>query len=126
MSDVKEILSDTQAVLLLCGYFGKMAPGSAKPLAAGEYGRLARWLVERQQRLAAPAQQRQIVVGVAGVLRVLGRDRLGQVQLAVGPRLEAVQEVAHGRLEHREEPIAHLHHALAAFHAVDLILRRSQ
>ena len=50
MSDVKEILSDTQAVLLLCGYFGKMAPGSAKPLAAGEYGRLARWLVERRQR----------------------------------------------------------------------------
>jgi predicted Rossmann fold nucleotide-binding protein DprA/Smf involved in DNA uptake len=50
MSDVKEILSDTQAVLLLCGYFGKMAPGSVKPLAAGEYGRLAKWLVERQQR----------------------------------------------------------------------------
>lgn len=50
MSDVKEILSDTQAVLLLCGYFGKMAPGAAKPLATGEYGRLARWLVERQQR----------------------------------------------------------------------------
>lgn len=50
MSDVKEILSDTQAVLLLCGYFGKMAPGAAKPLAAGEYGRLARWLVERRQR----------------------------------------------------------------------------
>ncbi len=50
MSDVREILSDTQAVLLLCGYFGKMAPGATKPLAAGEYGRLAKWLVERRKR----------------------------------------------------------------------------
>lgn len=50
MSEVKEIQSDTQAVLLLCGHFGKAAPGAAKPLAAGEYGRLTRWLLERGQR----------------------------------------------------------------------------
>lgn len=50
MSEVKEIQSDTQAVLLLCGHFGKAAPGGVKPLAAGEYGRLARWLMGRSQR----------------------------------------------------------------------------
>jgi len=52
MSAVKEIAADTQAVLLLCGYFGKMAPGAAKPLAGAEYGRLAKWLMDRQQRPA--------------------------------------------------------------------------
>lgn len=52
MSVVKEITADTQAVLLLCGYFGKVAPGAAKPLAGGEYGRLAKWLMDRQQRPA--------------------------------------------------------------------------
>jgi predicted Rossmann fold nucleotide-binding protein DprA/Smf involved in DNA uptake len=50
MSEVKEIHGDTQAVLLLCGHFGKTVAGAAKPLAAGEYGRLARWLMERRQR----------------------------------------------------------------------------
>lgn len=50
MSEVKEIPSDTQAVLLLCGHFGKAAPGGVKPLASGEYGRLTRWLLERRQR----------------------------------------------------------------------------
>ncbi len=50
MSAVKEILGDTQAVLLLCGYFGKATPGAVKPLAAGEYSRLAKWLVEQRRR----------------------------------------------------------------------------
>lgn len=52
MSAVKEIAADTQAVLLLCGYFGKMALGAAKPLAGAEYGRLAKWLIDRRQRPA--------------------------------------------------------------------------
>ena len=52
MSAVKEIAADTQAVLLLCGYFGKLAPGAAKPLAGSEYGRLAKWLIDRRQRPA--------------------------------------------------------------------------
>ncbi len=50
MNVVKESVTDTQAVLLLCGYFGKA--GALKPLSAGEYNRLAKWLVEQKRRPA--------------------------------------------------------------------------
>ena len=52
MNEVKEILSDTQAVLLVCGYFAKAAAQAPKPLSIGEYARLAKWLVDRKRRPA--------------------------------------------------------------------------
>lgn len=41
---------DTQAVLLLCGRFGKQEAGEVKPLSQGEYDRLAEWLVQHGMR----------------------------------------------------------------------------
>jgi len=52
MNGVRELRTDTQAVLLLCGYFGRAGDGTVKPLAGGEYSRLAKWLIERKRRPA--------------------------------------------------------------------------
>ncbi|MBA4158338.1 MAG: DNA-protecting protein DprA [Gemmatimonadetes bacterium] len=43
---------DTQAVLLLCGTFGKKPEADVKPLSVAEYNRLAQWLHENAMRPA--------------------------------------------------------------------------
>ncbi len=44
--------ADTQAILLLCGHFGKKAKGEIKPLIPSEYARFAQWLQAQDMRPA--------------------------------------------------------------------------
>jgi predicted Rossmann fold nucleotide-binding protein DprA/Smf involved in DNA uptake len=43
---------DTQAILLLCGHFGKKTETNIKPLTPSEYARFAQWLQAQQMRPA--------------------------------------------------------------------------
>jgi predicted Rossmann fold nucleotide-binding protein DprA/Smf involved in DNA uptake len=53
MNNTEHQLSpDTQAILLLCGHFGKKTLGEIKPLTPSEYAWLAQWLQEQNMRPA--------------------------------------------------------------------------
>ena len=53
MNNTEHQLSpDTQAVLLLCGHFGKKTLVEIKPLTPSEYAWLAQWLQEQNMRPA--------------------------------------------------------------------------
>ncbi len=52
---------DTQAILLLCGHFGKKTTGEIKPLTPSEYTWMAQWLQELDN---VDEETRSVVVGV--------------------------------------------------------------
>jgi predicted Rossmann fold nucleotide-binding protein DprA/Smf involved in DNA uptake len=49
---MQQVSPDTQAILLLCGHFGRKGRDAVSPLSPKEYGRFARWLRDKQARPA--------------------------------------------------------------------------
>lgn len=52
MNHLENLSADTQAILLLCGHFGKKTSGDIKPLTPSEYARFAQWLQVQEMRPA--------------------------------------------------------------------------